>query len=313
MRRSRYAPVAITAAVTGGDVLPSQSPAIPCGVEDIVAEGVAAARAGAAILHLHARENDGRPSASAEMFTEIVAGIRAQVDAVISISTGGAPGMTAEQRLAGALATRPEMATYNLGTMNYEGFPTPARRPAVRTDWERGVLESSGTVVFTNTLAMLRDFAGRFRDVGTTPELEVYDLNHLGMARFLIDEGTLAPPVRVQFVLGVLGGAGNALEDLMTLHAAAERVLGADLGTVGVAATGYPMQFRHAALGFGLGIDVRVGLEDSLRVTRRDQAKSNAELVETAVRLAAPQGRPLATPDQVRAELGPWWRAPVDR
>lgn len=307
MRRDKYEPVAVTAAVTGGDVLPSQSRAIPCRVEDVISEAVGAVRAGASVVHLHAREDDGRPSASPELFQRIVEGIRAEVDAVISISTGGSPGMTPQQRLAGVLATRPEMATYNLGTMNYEGFPTPSRWPAVSHDWEREVLANSGTVVFTNTLAMLRDFAAVFKETGTTPELEVYDMSHLGMARFLLDEGTLEGPVRIQFVLGVLGGTGNALEDLVALYEAAQRTLGDALGVVGVAATGYPMQFRHAALGFGLGLDVRVGLEDSLRVVRTAQAKSNAELVEVAGRLADLQGRPLATPDQVRAGLGPWW------
>ncbi|MGH3657146.1 MAG: 3-keto-5-aminohexanoate cleavage protein [Micromonosporaceae bacterium] len=306
MRRTTYAPVAITAAVTGGDVLPSQSPAIPYGVDAIVAEAVAASRAGASVIHLHAREADGRPTGSPQMFSEIVSGIREQVDAVISISTGGAPGMTPEERLAGAIATKPEMATYNLGTMNYEGFPTPSRWPRVERDWERDVLRQTGNVVFTNTLAMLRDFAAAFKDIGATPELEIYDLSHLGMARFLLDEGTIEPPVRLQFVLGVLGGAGRDLQDLMTLYEAADRVLGDDLGVVGVAATGFPMQFRHAAAGFGLGLDVRVGLEDSLRVTRQDQAKSNSDLVEVAVRLAELLSRPLASPEQVRADLGPW-------
>ncbi len=309
MTRGKYDSVAITAAVTGGDVLPSQSPAIPCSVEEVVAQSVAAVQAGAAVIHLHAREDDGRPSADQARFTDMVQGIREQVDAVISISTGGSPSMNAEERLAGALVTNPELATFNLGTMNYEGYPDPARWPAVNSSWEREVLERSGTVVFKNTLAMLRDFAGMFKERGITPELEVYDMSHLGMARYLIDSGVLEAPVRVQFVLGVLGGAGNDLEDLFQLHSTARRVLGADLGIVGVAATGYPMQFRHAALAAGLGLDVRVGLEDSLRVTRGEKAGSNAELVEVAAQLISLQGRALQTPDEVRADLGPWWSA----
>ncbi|UOQ56448.1 3-keto-5-aminohexanoate cleavage protein [Leucobacter allii] len=309
MTRGKYDPVAITAAVTGGDVLPSQSSAIPCRVEDVVTQSVAAVEAGASVIHLHARDDDGRPSADQRRFIEIVEGIRERVDAVISISTGGSPHMTAEERLAGALVTRPELATFNLGTMNYEGYPDPARWPSVQHAWEREVLERSGTVVFTNTLAMLRDFAARFKEQRITPELEIYDLSHIGMARYLIDAGVLEAPVRVQFVLGVLGGAGNDLEDLFHLHATARRVLGDDLGVVGVAATGYPMQFRHASLAAGMGLDVRVGLEDSLRMTRAEQAGQNADLVEVAARLVTLQGRALQTPDEVRAGLGPWWSA----
>jgi uncharacterized protein (DUF849 family) len=306
--RGRYDPIVLTAAVTGGDVLPSQSPHIPCGAQAIAAEAVAAARAGATCVHVHAREEDGRPSGSPALFAEVVDRVRAEVDVVVNISTGGAPGMTVDERLGGLGATSAEVATFNLGTMNYEGFPTPDRWPQVRSDWERSVLEASGDGTFVNTLATLRQFAGRAKEVGMTPELEAYDLGHLSMARFLIDEGTLEPPVRVQLVLGILGGADNALEDLFLLKAAAERILGDDLGALGVAAVGYPMQFRHAAVALSCGMDCRVGLEDNLRVTRDRQAESNAELVDAAVRLAEIVGRPIATPDQLRASLGPWTR-----
>jgi uncharacterized protein (DUF849 family) len=304
--RDRYEAAVLTAAVTGGDVLPSQSAYIPCGVQAIVREAVAAARAGATCVHLHARDDDGRPSGSPEAFREIVAGVRSQCDVVINVTTGGAPGMTVEERLAGVQAAEPDIATFNLGTMNYEGFPTRERWPRVGSDWERAVLESSGDGTFVNTLNTLRLFARTARELGVTPELEAYDLGHLSMARFLIDEGTLEPPVRVQLVLGILGGAGNALEDLFLLKSAAERILGEDLASLGVAAVGYPMQFRHTAVALSLGMDCRVGLEDSLRSRRDRQAESNAELVEVAVRLADLVGRPIAQPDQLRAELGPW-------
>lgn len=308
MTRAKYDPVAVTAAVTGGDVLPSQSPAIPCSVEQIVSQSVAAARAGAAVIHLHARDDDGRPTGDSQRFSEIVAGIREQVDTVISISTGGSPNMKPEERLAGAMATNPEMATFNLGTMNYEGYPDPAWWPKTTHAWEREVLEQSGSVIFTNTLGMLKDFAAAFKDQKITPELEVYDLSHIGMARHLLDAGVLKAPVRVQFVLGVLGGAGHDIEDLFHLLQTARRVLGEDLGVVGVAATGYPMQFRHAATAVGLGLDVRVGLEDSLRRTRTERAEHNADLVDVASQLIRLQGRELCTPEEVRVNLGPWWQ-----
>lgn len=172
--------------------------------------------------------------------------------------------------------------------------------------WEREVLEKSGSGVFINTLAMLRDAAAAARDVGAVPELEAYDLGHLNMARHLLDEGTLQGPVRIQLVLGVLGGAGNALEDLFMLRERAEKVLGDGLGDLGVAAVGYPMQFRHVAVALSLGMDCRVGMEDSLRLRRDQSATNNAEMVTVATQLAELVGRPIATSTELRARLTRW-------
>jgi len=306
--RDRYAPIALTAAVTGGDVFASQSPHIPKGVEEIVAAAVGAAAAGASCVHVHAREPvTGEPTGSGELVAEIVAGIRAQCDVVISVTTGGAPGMSVDERFAGVVAARPEIATFNLGTMNYEGHPTRERWPHVEHEWEREALDASGEVVVFNTLGTLRRLAGICRELHITPELEVYDLGHLSMARFLLDEGTLEPPVRVQFVLGVLGGAGNSLDELFLLAQAAQRILGADAGAVGVAATGFPMEFRHCAVALSWGMDCRVGLEDSLRVRRERRAATNAELVEVVIGLADALARPILTPSALRASLGPWF------
>ncbi len=302
----RYGASAITAAVTGGDVLPSQSRILPKGVEGIVAAAVGAATAGATCVHLHARDDKGRPSSSPQLFAEIVAGIRERSDVVINITTGGSAGMNTEERLAGVRAVRPDIATFNLGTMNYEGFPTRERWPEVETDWEREVLERSGSGTFVNTLDELRAFARELREIGVTPELEAYDLGHLSMARFLAEEGTLAGPLRIQLVLGVLGGAGNSLPELFHLQALAPQILGPHLGSLGVAAVGYPMQLRHAAVALSLGMDCRVGLEDNLRLRRDREAESNAELVEAATTLADLVGRPVLTPAELREQLGPW-------
>jgi uncharacterized protein (DUF849 family) len=304
--RDKYEASVLTAAITGGDVLPSQSPYIPCGAAAIVAEAVAAAEAGATCVHLHARDDAGRPSADPDLFEEIVGGIRERSDVVINVSTGGAPGMSVEERLAGVRRVRPEIATFNLGTMNYEGFPDRARWPEVHSDWERAILETSGDGTFVNTLNTLREFASTLRGLGVTPELEAYDLGHIAMARFLIDEGTLVPPVRLQLVLGVLGGAGNAPRDLSLMADAAERILGDDLGALAVAGLGFPTQFRFAAVAFSSGMDCRVGLEDNIRLRRDAQARSNAELVRVAVELADRVARPIVTPERLREELGPW-------
>ncbi|MGH2549950.1 MAG: 3-keto-5-aminohexanoate cleavage protein, partial [Thermomicrobiales bacterium] len=150
----RYRPSALTAAVTGGDVLPSQSDHLPRGAEGIARAALSAAGAGASSVHLHARDDDGRPSASGTLYKEIVEAIRAQSDVVINVSTGGSPGMTLDERLEGMRSVAPDICTFNLGTMNYESFPDPARWPKVNSDWEREVLEKSGSGTFINTLAM---------------------------------------------------------------------------------------------------------------------------------------------------------------
>jgi uncharacterized protein (DUF849 family) len=303
---NRYEPSTLTAAITGGDVLPCQSEHIPSGADGIVTAALGAARAGASAVHLHARDETGRPSADPDLYRDIVSRIRAESDVVINVTTGGAPGMTVDERLAGIRATLPEIATFNLGTMNYEGFPTRARWPSPRYEWERELLQESGSGMLVNTLSMLREFAAVARELGVTPELEAYDLGHVHMARFLIDEGTLQPPVRIQLVLGVLGGAGNDLEDLFAIRERAIQVLGDDLGRLGVAATGYPMQFRHAAVALAAGMDTRVGLEDSLRLSRDQVAVTNAEMVEVAARIADAVGRPIASPQELRNSLTPW-------
>jgi uncharacterized protein (DUF849 family) len=303
MFADRYRQSAITCAVTGGDVLPSQAPFLPKGADHIAREAVAAARAGATAVHLHARSDDGRPSADPALFADIAERIRAECDVVINVTTGGTVGMTPDERLAGVVAAKPEIATFNLGTINYIGFPTPARWPKVETDWERQVLESSSSSMFVNTLDDLRRFASILHEAGIKPELEAYDAGHLSMARFLVEEGTLEPPLRVQLVLGVLGGADNSVDHIFHLRSLAYHTLGEHLGSLGLAATGYPMQLRGAAIALACGMDCRVGMEDSIRVHRDRIAESNVEFVEAAVTVATRVGRPIATPTQLRADL----------
>ncbi|MBS1676999.1 MAG: 3-keto-5-aminohexanoate cleavage protein [Actinobacteria bacterium] len=305
-REDRYRPSVLTAAITGGDVLPSQTPHLPCGVEEIVAAGIAAAEAGATVLHVHGREDDGRPSADPGLLAEIAAGIRAGTDAVLNMSTGGSPGMTEEERLAGLDAAEPDIGTFNLGTMNYELFPTAGRMPEVRHEWERAILETSGKGIFANPLGSLRRFAAAFRERGIAPELEAYDMGHITMARFLVEEGTLVPPLRLQLVLGVLGGATNTIETMLAMRDAAERELGGALASIGVAATGFPMEFRCAAVGLSLGMDIRVGLEDNIRIARGVAAESNADLVRAAITIADVVGRPIAAPGDLASYLEAW-------
>lgn len=304
----RYRPSVLTAAITGGDILPCQSDVIPAGVEGIVSEAVAAAEAGATVVHLHGRDNTGRPSAEPELLAAIAQGIRDRSDVLINFTTGGSPGMSQEERLASLEAASPDLGTLNLGTMTYEVFPDRDRWPETKYAWEQEVLEQSGEGVFVNTLNSLRRFARAFRELGVAPELEAYDTGHLNIARYLIDEGSLEPPVRLQLVIGVLGGADNSVESLMAMRDAALRILGADLESIGVAATGYPMEFRCAAVGFALGMDVRVGLEDNLRVRRDRRASGNADLVANAVHIADAVGRPIADRKQLAPYLESWKR-----
>ena len=305
MARGRYDPVALTVAVTGGDVLPSQSRGIPDNPQAIAADAVKAAAAGATCIHIHGREQDGRPTGSGAIIKEIIEAIRAQCDVVINLTTGGSVDLSVEERLEGISEAQPEIATLNVASMTIESFPDSSRFPDVKHDWEREVLDASGHNVFKNTLAMVRDFAAAMKESSVTPEIEAYDMGHIGVTRLLLDEGTLEPPIRVQLVLGVLGGADSSLETLVAMKGAVERTLGPDV-VVGVASMGFPTQFRGAAVALGLGLDFRVGVEDNLRIERDRKAVSNAEYVDKARLLAHALARPIQTPDELRANLGPW-------
>jgi uncharacterized protein (DUF849 family) len=306
MQRGRYDPVALTAAVTGGDVLPSQSPGIPASPQAIAADAVRAAEAGASGVHLHARDQDGKPTGSGAVFKEIVEAIRAEADVVVNITTGGSLDMSVNERLEGMTEARPEIATLNVASMTIESFPDVSRHPEVGKDWERDVLAASGTNLFKNTLAMVRDFAAAMKENSVTPEVEAYDMGHIALTRFLLDEGTLEPPLRLQLVLGVMGGADSSLETLLAMKGAVERIIGSDDVVLGVASMGFPTQFRGAAAALSLGLDFRVGMEDNLRVERDRAAESNAEHVEKARSLAALLSRRIQTPQEMRAGLGPW-------
>jgi uncharacterized protein (DUF849 family) len=306
MQRGRYDSVALTAAVTGGDVLPSQSSGIPATPQAIAADAVKAAAAGATCVHLHARDHEGKPTGNGAIFKEIVESIRAERDIVINITTGGSLDMSAAERLAGMTEARPEIATLNVASMTIESFPDISRHPQVERGWEREVLAASGNNLFKNTLSMVRDFAAAMQENSVTPEVEAYDMGHIALTRFLLDEGTLEPPIRLQLVLGVMGGADSSLETLLAMKAAVERIVGLDDVVLGVASMGFPTQFRGAAAALSLGLDFRVGMEDNLRIERDQMARGNADPVEKARALAATLSRKIQTPAEMRASLGPW-------
>lgn len=295
-------PVILTCAVTGSIHTPSMSPYLPITPEQIADQAIEAAEAGAAILHLHAREPaTGMPSAEPALFREIVARIRAGSDAVLNLSTGGSSRMTLDHRLAAARLIEPEMCSLNMGSMNFGLFPL-ADRYEWSHDWERGFLEATRSVIFRNSF---EDIETILADLGAQRgarfELECYDVGHLQTVAFYLRQGLLKPPVFLQFVLGVLGGIDAAPEQLMHMKATADRLLGTDYH-FSVLAAGR-QQMPLGTMGVILGGNVRVGLEDNLAIARGELATSNAEQVRKMRRIVEELGYRLATPNEVRARL----------
>lgn len=296
--------VVVTCALTGGMTVPAQSPAIPITVAQIVEEGVAAAEAGAAVLHLHVREEaTGRPVQDVGLFTRVVDGLRERTDAVLQPTTGGGRGMTIEERAAVVPALEPEMATFNAGSFNFGLYPV-ARRDLDLQEWEREYLEGTRDYVFRNTFADMEYLAGLMTAARTRPEIEVYDVGQLYNVRRLVADGVLEPPFNLQFVLGVLGANAVEADQLVHMVRTAERLFGVGGFTWSAAGIGYPGQYQVAALALVMGGNLRVGLEDNLRVRRGEQAKSNADLVTKVVDLAALFDRSPASPAEAREYLG---------
>jgi uncharacterized protein (DUF849 family) len=295
--------VIITCALTGGMTVPAQSAAIPITVDQIVEEGVSAAEAGAAVLHIHVREEaTGRPVADIELFEQVLSRLKERTDAVLQPTTGGGRGMTIQERAAIVPRFRPEMATLNAGSFNF-GLFTIAQRDLPFEPWEVEYLEGTRDYIFKNTFADVTYLSGLMDAAGTRPEIEIYDVGHLFNLRQLIKDGVLAPPFNLQFVLGVLGANMFEPDQLIHMLRTAERLFGESNFTWSAAGVGYPGEFQLAALSMMLGGNVRVGLEDNLRLRRRDMAKSNRDLVEKAVELAALFDRIPATPAEARIHL----------
>jgi uncharacterized protein (DUF849 family) len=277
--------VICSCAITGGMSVPGQSAAIPVTPEEIVDSAVAANAAGAAIVHLHVREPEtGRPVSDPGLFREVIAGVRERCDAIVQPTTGGGVGMTIEERAQVLADCRPEMATFNCGSFNF-GIFTVRPRPEM-APWEVEYLQGTRDYVFRNTFQDMYGLAEIFRETGAKPEFEAYDVGHLYNLRHLADQGLVAFPVHVQFVLGVLGANAATLEQLLHMHRTATTLFGDDGFTWSAAGVGYPAEFHLAAAALMLGGHVRVGLEDNLRVERDRRAASNAELVEKALALA---------------------------
>jgi uncharacterized protein (DUF849 family) len=297
-------PVIITCAVTGSGHTPTMSPYLPFTVEDVVAESVAAAEAGASVIHLHARDpHDGRPTADPAVFMEYLKPIKAQTDAVISITTGGGTGMTVQDRLAVIDVARPELCTLNLGSMNYGSFPMIEKyRGNWRFDWEEPYLESTRAEPFVSTYA---DIEHMLRTVGPATgarfEFEAYDVGHLYTLAYYLDLGLVRPPIFLQTVIGVMGGIGAEVDHIVHMKRTADRLLG-DAYEWSVLGAGRH-QFNMITASAVMGSHVRVGLEDGLHVGKGQLAESNADQVRKIRRILTELSLQVATPAQTREIL----------
>jgi uncharacterized protein (DUF849 family) len=294
--------VFLSCAVTGGMSVPSQSAAIPVTPEQIVDAAVEAHAAGAAIVHIHVREpSTGKPSPDLGLFREVLAGIGERCDAIVQPTTGGGVGMTIDERARVVTECRPEMATFNCGSFNFGIFKV-RQRPEM-APWEVEYLEGTRDYVFRNTFGEMERLAELFREAGTKPEYECYDVGHLHNLAHLAEAGRVDFPLHIQFVLGVLGANAATMEQLVHMHRTATGLFG-DRFTWSAAGVGYPAEFHLAAASLVMGGHIRVGLEDNLRVERDRRAESNAELLEKALTLARLLDREPANAGETRELLG---------
>ncbi len=297
--------VIITCAITGSGHTPSMSPHLPYTVEQVVEQGVAAAAAGAAVLHLHAREPaDGRPTADPAVFAKYARGISDRCDVVISISTGGGTGMTVQERLAGVLELRPELCTLNLGTMNYGSFPMIDRyRGSFRYDWEEPYLESTRAEPFVSTYSDIEHMLKVVGpETGTRFEAEAYDVSHLYTLAYYLDKGLVEAPIFIQTIFGTMGGIGPDLDHIVHMKRTADRLLGDAYQWSTLGAGRFQMGIVTAAA--IMGSHVRVGLEDSLYLGKGQLAESNADQVAKIRRILAELSLEIATPAEARQLLG---------
>jgi len=296
--------VILTAAITGAATFPSQSPYIPITPEQIADEAIGAWEAGAAVVHIHARNpEDGRPSSDVELYRKIITSIKERSDVVIGITTGAGVGMSVEQRAAPISMFKPELASLNMGSINFSMHPLLERIKEWKFDWEKGYVEASRDYIFPNTFASLEKISTIMKENNTKPELEIYDTSHLYNASYLVSVGFLELPLHMQFVLGVMGGTQATIYDLVHLKNTADRLFG-DQYTWSVIGVGYPNEFRLGAAALTLGGHIRVGLEDNLLIDRKELATSNKQLVEKMRRICDELGSTLASPQEAREFIG---------
>ena len=294
--------VIITCAVTGSIHTPSMSPHLPITANQIADAAIEAAEAGAAIVHLHARNpKDGRPDQSPEAFAPFLKVIKQRSNCVVNITTGGSPAMTVEERVRPAAAFKPEVASLNMGTMNFALFPMLVRQREFKFDWEKPYLEASRAGMFKNTFADIEYILTTCAINGTRFEIECYDIGHLYTLRHFADRGVVKPPFFIQSVFGILGGIGPHPEDVMMMKRTADRLFGSDYrwSVLGAGRN----QMAVAAQAAAMGGNVRVGMEDSLWLGPGRLAKSNAEQVANVRKIVEGLGLEIASSDEAREML----------
>jgi uncharacterized protein (DUF849 family) len=294
--------VIITCAVTGAIHTPSMSPYLPVSAEEIADAAIGAAEAGAAIVHLHARDPEtGRPDQAPEAFAPFLKVIKQRSACVVNITTGGAPSMTLEERVRPAATFKPEVASLNMGSMNFGLYPMLNRQKEFKFDWERPHLEGSRDRIFKNTFADIEYILSTCAENGTRFEIECYDIGHLYTLAHFADRGVVKPPFFVQSVFGILGGIGPHPEDVAHMKRTADRLFG-DQYRWSVLGAGRN-QLVVGAIAAAMGGNVRVGLEDSLWIGPGQLAKTNAEQVRKARQIIEGLGKEIATPDEAREIL----------
>jgi uncharacterized protein (DUF849 family) len=297
--------VIITCAVTGSVHTPTMSPYLALTPDQIAQQAIEAAEAGAAILHLHARDPlDGRPSADPRLFDEFVPRIKAATDAVINITTGGSTRMTLEERLAYPLQAKPEMCSLNMGSINFSVHPLARKYSEWTHAWEKPYVEGMEDLIFRNTFRDIKHILQVLgKDCGTRFEFECYDVGHLYTLAHFVDEGLIEGPLFIQSIFGILGGLGADPENLVTMKSTADRLFGRGQYRFSVLGAGRH-QMPLLTMGAVLGGNVRVGLEDSLYLGKGQLARSCAEQVRKIRRILDELSLEVAMPDEARHMLG---------
>lgn len=294
--------VIISCAVTGAIHTPSMSPYLPVTAEEIAEASIAACEAGAAIIHLHARDpKTGKPDQNPALFEPFLKEIKRRSNAVVNLTTGGSPYMSVQERMAPAKTFKPEVASMNVGTMNFGLYPMLNRFKEFKHDWERPYLEGSKDLIFRNTYGDLEAVLTELNPNGTRYEFECYDTSHLYNLAHLRDRGFVNGPLFIQTVFGILGGIGTHPDDVMHMKRTADRLFGDEYrwSVLGAGSS----QMKIAAMAASMGGNVRVGLEDSLWLGKGQLAKTNAEQVLKVREILEGLGLEIATPDEARQIL----------
>jgi uncharacterized protein (DUF849 family) len=294
--------VIISCAVTGSIHTPTMTPYLPITPKQIAQEAIDAAEVGASSVHLHARDpKTGEPTMDSELFQEFCQEVHRKSDVIICITTGGAPTMTPEERMVAVKKFKPELASINMGSINFGLFPLMEKIKKYKFNWEERYLEKSKDNVFKNTFYDQERILKIMRDNGTKPEMECYDVGHLYNTAYWADEGLIDPPFWLQLILGIMGAIQPSVENLVFMKNTADKLFGKDY-MWSVLPVGRH-EFNLCTVGVIMGGNVRVGMEDNLYLTKGQLARSNAEMVEKMVRILKELGMEPASPKETRAML----------